>query len=399
MENKGALNDLRVLDLTRVLAGPICTMWLAELGADVIKIERPGTGDEARGNPPFKNDISTFFTGINRSKRSITLNLKSDEGKEIFREMVKVSDVVVENYRPGVMDKLGLGYSELKKINEGIIYVAISGFGQEGPLKNAPAYDPIAQAMSGFMSINGPKGGKPYKAGPSIADVAAGMNGIIGLLAALHVREKTGKGQMIDVSLVDAMIALQQSENNYYFTTGQVAPRVGNDNARNSPYGSFSASDGDYMLACGNNILFGKLCRDVLNRPDLAEDPRFLTMSLRSENRDELIRIITDWGMQRTVEEAVRQINAAGVPAAPVLTVADISQQEHYTKFRHMFPVIEQTGVGTITETGVPIHMSESAVEVKSCAPMLGEHSEQILEDVLGYSAEKIAELKQNGTI
>ena len=399
MNNQGALSDLRVLDLTRVLAGPLSTMWLAEMGADVIKIERPEKGDEARGNPPFKNDVSTFFTAINRSKRSITLNLKSEEGKAIFKEMVKVSDVVVENYRPGVMDKLGLGYQELKKINEGIIYVAISGFGQEGPWKNFPAYDPVAQAMSGFMSINGPKGGKPHKAVPSIADVTAGMNGIIGLLAALHVREKTGKGQMIDIALVDSMIALQQSENNFYFTTGTISPRVGNDNARNSPYGSFPASDGDFMLACGNNQLFVKLCIEVLKRPELAEDPRFLTMTLRSDHRDILNQIITEWSLSRTVKEAISELNAAGVPAAPVLSVADISQEEHYLKYRKMFPVVDQTGVGVIMETGVPVKMSESAVEVKSCAPLLGQHNEEVYKEVLGYTAEKVQELKDSGII
>ena len=279
-----ALQDIVVLDLTRVLAGPYCTMMLADFGADVIKIEIPVKGDDTRGMGPFVNNSSLYYANVNRNKKSVTLNLKDPKGKELFLAMVKKADVVVENYRPGVMDKLGVGYDVLKEVNDRIIYAAVSGFGSYGRNSARPGYDIIAQAYGGLMSITGEPDGEPLRVGTAIGDVLGGMNLTIGVLTALHARELSGKGQRVDVALVDSVISSLETGTQRYFASGKLPRRIGNRYASAYPYDSFKAKDGSFVIGCGNDKLFNLLCTRVLHREDLLTDPRFLNNALRCEN-------------------------------------------------------------------------------------------------------------------
>ena len=399
MDNKRALRDITVLDLTRVLTGPFATMWLGEMGANIIKIEIPNGGDEARKNPVFVNGLSSFFVTINRNKRSITLNLKSEEGKNLFKELVKQADVVIENFRPGVMDRLGLGYKDLREVNDQIIYASISGFGATGPYASRPAYDVVAQAMSGIMSVTGEAGGEPLKVGASIADITAGMNAVIGILAALHARSLNGHGQQLDVALVDSVIALQQSENNRYFVTGNETPRTGNRYPANCPYGTYHAKDGVFMIGCGKDALFVKLCEQVLEKPEYAADPRFDCIANRVANYAAVGQILEEWSTRYTAEEVVEKLLANGIPAAPILSVAQISEDPHFAGARSMFPTMEQPGIGDFRVTAVPIKFSETETAVQRPAPALGEHNKEIYGQMLGISAEEIDRLKERGII
>ena len=296
-----ALQDIVVLDLTRVLAGPYCTMMLADFGADVIKIEIPVKGDDTRGMGPFVNNSSLYYANVNRNKKSVTLNLKDPKGKELFLAMVKKADVVVENYRPGVMDKLGVGYDVLKEVNDRIIYAAVSGFGSYGRNSARPGYDIIAQAYGGLMSITGEPDGEPLRVGTAIGDVLGGMNLTIGVLTALHARELSGKGQRVDVALVDSVISSLETGTQRYFASGKLPRRIGNRYASAYPYDSFKAKDGSFVIGCGNDKLFNLLCTRVLHREDLLTDPRFLNNALRCENHVALKVEIEKWSTTVTV--------------------------------------------------------------------------------------------------
>ena len=397
---KGALSDITVLDMTRVLSGPFAGAWLGEMGANVIKIEIPKGGDESRRNPPFSpNGTSAFNTTHNRNKRSITLDLKQEEGKQIFRELVKQADVVLENFRPDVMDRLGLGYEELKKINEKIIYASISGFGTTGPYSKRPAYDVISQAMGGIMNLVGEEGGEPLKIGASVGDITAGMNIIIGILAALHSRSVTGVGQKVETSLVESIIALQQPENNRYFVNGQIVPRTGSRHATNCPYGTYHAKDGQYMIGVGKDELFVKLCEKVLKRPEVAQDPRYNCIANRVENRDGVCEILESWSMNLTVEEVVDALLAEGIPAGPLLTIKELAVDPHFNDHRQMFPYMDQPGVGKFRVTAMPIKFSDTKTHIYRHAPALGEHNEEVYGEYLGFDADKLAELKEKGII
>ena len=396
---QGALSDIKVLDLTRVLSGPYAAMWLGDLGADVIKIEMPVKGDDARFTPIHVNGHSTFFAAMNRNKRSITLNLKEEEGKKIFREMVKQADVVMSNYRPGVMERLGLGYEDLCKINDQIIFATVSGFGQKGPYAQRAAYDIVAQGMGGIMSLNGIEGGEPTRVGASISDITAGMNTVIGILAALHARTLTGKGQSIDIALVDSVLALTPSENMRYFISEKLVPRMGNRYVGNSPYGAFRAKDTSFIIACGSDKLFAKFCTDVLKRPELAEDERLRIMTNRSDNHPLVKQIVEEWASQYTAEEAVQQILAAGVPAGPIFNMDDICHDEHIVGEREMLVKMEQPGLGEITVTNNPVKLSDTKTQIRRPAPLLGQHNEEVYGEWLGFDSEKIEELKKNGIV
>jgi len=396
---QGALSDIKVLDLTRVLSGPYAAMWLGDLGADVIKIEMPGNGDDARLTPIHVNGNSTFFAAMNRNKRSVTLNLKSPEGREIFLEMVKQADVVLSNYRPGVMERLGLGYKELSEVNKGIIFATVSGFGQKGKYASRPAYDIVAQAMSGIMSLTGVEGGPPNRIGASAADITAGINTVVGILAALHSRSLTGRGQCVDVAMVDSMIAITPSENMRYFISGNLVPRLGNRYLGNSPYGAFKAKDDYFILACGSDKLFVRFCTEVLKRPELAEDERFRIMSNRSDNHNLVKEFVEEWASNYTAKEAVDIILEAGVPAAPIFDMDDIVNDEHIVGEREMLVKIDQPGIGEITVTNNPIKLSDTKTEIRRPAPLLGEHNEEVYGELLNFDAEKIKELKEKGVI
>ena len=394
-----ALQDIVVLDLTRVLAGPYCTMMLADFGADVIKIEIPVKGDDTRGMGPFVNDSSLYYANVNRNKKSVTLNLKDPKGKELFLAMVKKADVVVENYRPGVMDKLGVGYDVLKEVNDRIIYAAVSGFGSYGRNSARPGYDIIAQAYGGLMSITGEPDGEPLRVGTAIGDVLGGMNLTIGVLTALHARELSGKGQRVDVALVDSVISSLETGTQRYFASGKLPRRIGNRYASAYPYDSFKAKDGSFVIGCGNDKLFNMLCTRVLHREDLLTDPRFLNNALRCENHAALKVEIEKWSTTVTAEEAYDAINAAGVPASPINDLHQISHDPHVVEDRQMFIPVKHPVIGDMRVNGNPVKLLDMMPEVVTCAPALGQHNEEIYGQLLGLDKEQLEALAEDHVI
>lgn len=400
MSNHMALENLTVLDLTRVLAGPFCTMMLADMGANVIKIEVPTGGDDTRTYPPFREKNlngqreSLYFANINRNKKGVTLNLKAPEGKTIFKELVKKADIVVENYRPGVMDKLGLGYDVLKEINPRLIYAAVSGFGCYGPYHLRPGYDILAQAMGGMMAITGPRGGEPTRAGSALGDMLGGLHVTIGILAAVNARTITGKGQRVDVSLMDSMIAATENTALKYLESGQIPPRMGNRYAAVSPYDAFKVKDGVIIIAAGNQKLYEKLCTEVLHRPDMITDPRFVDMPGRLENQDAIQEVIEDTLKDYTMEEATQLVLSKGIPAGPILNIKQILEDPH-VKEREMFVEMDHPTLGRITVNGCAIKLMDTKPSVRTPAPQLGQDNKAIYEGMLGMSEEEFAALHE----
>lgn len=397
MKNK-ALSNVKVLDLTRVLAGPFCTMMLADFGAEVIKIEAPGKGDDTRAFGPFKNGESLYYANVNRNKKGITLNLKSEEGKRIFLEMVKTADVVVENYRPGVMDRLGLGYDVLSEINDQIIYAAVSGFGSYGPDSLNPGYDIIAQSVGGLMSLTGEPGGNPLRVGNAMGDVLGGMNLTCGVLAALNARQVIGKGQRVDVSLVDSVVASLETGFQRFFVNG-LPERMGNRYASAYPYDSFKAKDGLFVIGCGNDKLYNLLCTKAMNREDLTTDERYDTNAKRCENHVPLKEEIELWSQNYTVDEVVAIIKAAGVPAAPINDLDRIANDKHIVGARKMLVDIEHPTIGEMRVTGNPIKLLTTMPAIEKPAPALGEHNYVVFKRMLGFSNEYIDKLKKDKVI
>lgn len=391
------LEGVRVLDLTRVLAGPFCTMLLSDLGAEVVKVERPGSGDDSRAFTPFVGGESAYFMSINRGKKSITVNLKHPKGKELILRLAKFCDVLVENFRPGVMEELGLGYSVLREVNPRLIYASISGFGQTGPYREKPAYDLIIQGISGMMSITGPDADHPTKVGSSIADIFAGVFGAIGILAALRAREVTGRGQWVDVAMLDSMLAVLENALARYFATG-VPPRpMGNRHPSIAPFSSIKASDGYVNVACGNDELWRSFC-EALGLKPLLEDPRFSTNSKRVEHMDELERAIQERTSSMKVEEILGKLEAAGVPCGPINDVSQVVRDAQVLA-REMIVEVLHPKAGRVKVPGVPIKLSETPGEVKSPAPLLGEHTDEVLSSLLGLSSEEISALRREGAI
>lgn len=396
MENHGALEGIRVLDLGRVLAGPYCAAIMADLGADVIKIEEPGTGDDTRHFNPFVAGESAYYMQLNRNKRGITLNLK--KGKAILLRLVEKADVVVENFRPGTMKKLGLDYEELKKVNPGIIYVAVSGFGQYGPYRDWPGYDLIAQGMSGLMSVTGWPGGDPTRAGTPVCDVMGGLTATIGVLAALQYRNATGKGQMIDVALLDSAIASLGTVTAIYLAEGKVPCRNGNAYESAAPLDSFQAKDGNFIIATGNDRMWQKLC-DIMGNPGLAETEEFRTNYQRVQNNVRLKGIIEEWSATKTVGELVPMLLAAGVPSGPIYNIDKMTQDQHIAGARQMFAEIDHPLAGKVRLTNQPIKMSETQTGVRASSPLLGQHNEEVYMNELHMSAEEIKALREAGAI
>lgn len=399
MMEQGALRDIRVLDLSRVLSGPYAAMWLGDLGADIIKIEMPGKGDDARMTPIHVNGASTFFAAMNRNKRSITLNLKDPEGRAMLLEMAKKADVVLSNFRPGVMEKLGLGYDVFRAVNKRIIFATVSGFGQKGKYASRPAYDIIGQGMGGIMALTGTEGGEPNRVGTSIADISAGMNAVIGILAALHARELTGEGQCVDIALLDSVLALMPSENVRYFVSGHLVPRLGNRYVGNAPYGSFKAKDSYFNLACGSDKLFRKFAEQVLKRPELADDERYCIMARRSDNYADIKKIVEDWAADLTVDEIVETCLACGIPAGPIWDMDEISNNTYFTEEREMLIHMDQPGIGEMTVTNNPIKLSETKSSLRMPAPLLGQHNAEVYGELLGYDEAKLQELRERAVI
>lgn len=403
MSGHGALENLTVLDLTRVLAGPFCTMMLADMGANVIKIEIPNGGDDTRSYPPFRNNRrgekeSVYFANINRNKSGITLNLKSEDGKELFRELVKKADIVVENYRPGVMDKLGLGYDELKKINPRLIYGSASGFGNTGPYRLRPGYDILAQAMGGMMAITGVPGGPPTRVGSAIGDVLGGLHLAIGLLAAVNARNITGEGQRVDISLMDSVIAATENTGVKYIESGKVPPRMGNRYAAVSPYDAFRVKDGVIIIAAGNQHLYEKLCTEILHRPDMITDARFTDMSGRLEHQDDIKSVIEETLKEKTMEQAVELLLSKGIPAGPIYDISQI-MADPQTKDREMFIPMEHPTLGNITVNGCAIKLGDTPASVRTPAPALGQDNARIFGEFLGMGDEKLSEYRNRGIL
>lgn len=393
-----ALEDVTVLDLTRVVAGPYAGSILGDFGAHVIKVEMPGRGDDARSYGPYRHGESVYYANLNRNKKGITLNLKSEKGREILLKLVERADVLIENYRPGVMEKLGLGYEILKEINPRLIYGSISGFGAYGPYAQRPGYDILSQAMGGLMSVTGAKGGEPTRSGNAMGDMLGGMNLVIGILMALHARERTGRGQRVDVSLVDSVVASLENAYVRYFESGQLPERNGNAYASIAPYDSYQAKDGQVILACGNQKLYEIFCRDVLHMEWMITDERFLTVPLRVKNNEIQKKYIEEWTGSRSVEEIVRLALEKGIPAGPIYNVKQITEDEHIAKVREMFIQVEHPIIGTMIVNGNPVKLTDTMPGIHCPAPTLGQHNEEILQQ-LGYSQIELSELYATGVL
>lgn len=389
------LAGIKIIDLTRILSGPFCTMTLADLGAEVIKIESPQGDDTRQWGPPFIKNESAYFLSVNRNKKSVVLNLKDPKGKEILLKMVEEADVVVENFRPGTLKKLGIDYDILKQHNRRVILASISGFGQTGPYSKKPGYDVLAQGMGGLMSVTGEPDGTPVKAGYSLADIGAGMWATIGILSALWERERSGQGQWIDVSLLDTMVSWQTYLAGNYFATNNDPKPLGGAHPNIVPYQVFEASDGHFILAVGNDSLWNSLV-DVLDVEAL-RDRKFKTNPDRVQNRDELISILEEIFKRKTRDEWVDMLESAKIPCGPVNKLSDILNDAHI-KEREMVVEMEHPSLGILKMLGVPVKLSRTPGRIKTVPPAQGEHSETILKQ-MGYSKEEIETFIKEGII
>lgn len=389
----GALEGIRVLDLGRIQAAPYCAAIMADLGADVIKVEQPGTGDDAREYLPR----GTYFANFNRGKRGVTINLKT--GKDVFLKLVETADVLVENFRPGVMERLGLGYEELSKVNPGLVYCSISAFGQSGPYSQKAGFDPLLQAMTGIMSVTGFPDGDPVRAGIAVSDIMGGLNAAIGILAALRYREKTGKGQMVDISLADGAISSMSSINQSYLTDREIRGRLGNAYGTGAPGGVYEASDGTFMYAGANDPAWAKVC-SAMGRPELITDPRYATRNDRAKNRAEVDAIMNEWTRQHTVAENIEIFEGIKLSVGPILNVEQVYNDPHFGKngARPMFREMQHPELGTVEYTGPVVNLSETPAALQRPSPMLGEHNDEIYSQI-GYSPEDIMRFRSEGII
>lgn len=387
------LKGLRVLDLSRVLAGPYCTMMLGDYGADIVKIEPPGAGDDSRAFGPFVGKESAYFMSLNRNKRSMTLNFKRQEEVDVFREMVKHADIVVENYRPGTMEKFGIGYDELKKINPRIIYAACSGFGHSGPYQYKPAYDIIVQAMGGIMSVTGPENGEPTRVGASVGDIIAGMFTAYGVMMALYHLERTGEGQKVDVGMLDCQVAVLENAIARYVTAGAIPGPLGNRHPSITPFSAFTAKDGHIIVGAGNDRLWVKLC-NILGHPELIADPRFDDNGHRTAHVKELMDILNNIFVEKTIEEWLKMLEEAELPCAPINTVDKIVHDPHIAA-REMIVEVVHPVAGPLKMPGVPVKMSATPGSVDTPAPLLGQHTAELLKEILGWDEAKTAEFFQ----
>jgi CoA:oxalate CoA-transferase len=397
-DGRGALSDIRVLDLSRVLAGPFCTMLLGDMGAEIIKIEVPDRGDDSRNYPPFVGEESAYFMNLNRNKKSIVLNLKNSRAKEIFLDLVKRSDVVLENFRPGTMEKLGLGYDTLKAINPNIVYSCISGFGHSGPYKDLPGYDIIGQAMGGIMSITGWPDSPPTRTGTAIADILAGLCTCIGILTSLHAIRNGKPGQKVDISLVDSVVSAMETIIQIYLVEKRIPQRTGNRYEFIYPYDTFKAKNGWVIIAVGNNKLWKEFCR-AINRPDLLDKAEFKDNYDRVKLHEEIKQIVEEWTNKYDVKEAVEFLNSKQIPCAPLYTVKDVVEDDHIAVARRMIRSVEHPVAGPMKVIGSPINLSETPAEVNSPAPLLGQHTEGVLKEILNLTDAQLELLRKRKAI
>jgi CoA:oxalate CoA-transferase len=398
-----ALENIRVVDLSHVLAAPTCTMFLADLGAEVIHVE-PLHGDDAREFGPFagsggKNN-SGYFISLNRNKKSLALDLKQEKGRKILTDLIKISDVVVENFRPTTMRKLGFGWEELQRINPKIIYASISGFGQDSlPGYDArPSYDMVAQGYSGLMSITGPEGGPPCRVGSSVGDIFAGHQATIAIMAALLHREKTGRGQHFDGAMIDGLFTVLENAVVRYTISGEIPAPLGSAHPSIVPFQSFPTQDNAHMIiALGNDTLWKSFCK-LIGREDLSNHPKFATNPLRTKHRKDLEQILIPEFKKKTRKEWLELLGKAGLPHSPANNIKEICEDPHIA-YRKMLVEVDQPRVGKMRIVGSPIRLSETPGEVYAPAPLLGEHSEQVLQDILGYTKAEIELLKTENVI
>jgi formyl-CoA transferase len=409
INNKTALGHIRVLDLTRILAGPWCSQNLADLGADVIKVERPSVGDDTRTwGPPYLQDQegkptteAAYYLCANRGKRAITVDIATPEGQQIIRELCLQSDVVLENYKVGQLKKYGLDYASLKEIKPDIVYCSITGFGQTGPYAHRAGYDFIVQGMGGLMSLTGERddlpGGGPQKAGVAIADLMTGMYATIAVMAALTHRDRTGEGQYIDMALLDVQVAMLANMGSNYLTSGKPPQRWGNAHQNIVPYQTFATADGHIIVAAGNDSQYRKFVQ-VGGCPALADDARFCTNPLRVQHRDILVPMLVTMVKQKTKKDWIDLLEAEGVPCGPINTLDEVFENPQVTA-RGMQINVPHPSAGQVKMVGSPINLSQTPVHYNAAPPLLGQHTEQILRELLGYTPEQLIQLKVAGVI
>jgi formyl-CoA transferase len=390
----GPLDGVRVLDLTRVVAGPYCAMFLGDLGAEVVKVEQPGTGDDTRGwGPPFTGGESAYYLCINRNKKSIALDLKSAKEVELVRQLAQAADVVIENFRPGTMERLGLSEKELRELNPRLIYASLTGFGADGPMSGWPGYDLIVQAWGGLMSITGTPDGEPVKVGVAIIDLVAGLMLGKAITAALFAREKIGVGQRIDTSLLEAEVASLINVGSNYLIGGKIPARWGNAHPNIVPYQNFKTADGYLVIGVASEVIWKRFCQ-AIGRMELAEDPRFANNSTRVENRVELISVLAEVFLGRSNEIWLKLLNDAEVPCAPVQTIDRVFQAPQVLH-RDMLVEIEHPTAGKVPMAGIPVKFSVTPASVRLPPPLLGQHTDEVLKTWLGMTDEAIEDLKR----
>lgn len=393
----GPLAGIKVLDFTWALAGPYCTMLLADLGAEVVKVENPEGGDPSRGNSPFIQGISSYFLSVNRGKKSITANLRHPRGKEMILKLAEFFDVWVENFRPGVLERLGLGYGAVRSRNPKIIYASCSGFGQDSPYAHRPAYDVIVQGMAGTLSITGEEGGPPVRVGYSIGDIGGGVFTAMGILAALHERAKSAEGQRVDVSMLDSQIAFLENAFARFLATGEEPRRIGTRHPVMTPFQAFPTKDGYMVLAAARDQFWEKFCKAV-EREDLLKDERFQNLPSRNRHQKALEHILSEITRGRTTAEWVAEMEKNDIPCAPINTVGKMAKDPHTLK-RQMITEVRHPRAGALKVVGSPIKLSRTPVQFNRASPDLGEHTEEILKEILGYSDPEIAELRAEKVI
>ena len=391
------LDGIRVVDLSRVVSGPFCTMTLADMGADVVKIEEPGRGDESRAfGPPFLGGESPYFLSINRNKRSCTVNLKCDDGRAVVQRLVARADVLVQNFRPGAVERLGLDYAALAPRHPRLIYCSISGFGDSGPDAARPGYDLIVQGESGLMDLTGEPDGPPTRIGTSIADLTTGLMAAQGILLALYARQTTGRGQHVRVAMLDAVASLLTYNTGNYFATGEAPTRRGNDHPSVAPYQTLRAADGWINLGIANDALWRRYC-DAIARPDLRDDPRFATAPERVRHRAELIPIVEALTRERTVDEWTDLLGAAGIPCGRIRNVAEVCTNPQLTERGKVVERPHPTA-GAVKMIGQPIELDDTPARIRSAPPLLGEHTDDVLREA-GYEDGEILALRDRGAV
>lgn len=391
------LDNIKILDLSRILAGPYCSMILADMGAEVIKIEVPVKGDDTRTyGPPFVDGESAYFLSVNRNKKSLTVNLKTPEGKEIIRKLIAKSDVLLENFRRDYLQSIGFDYETVHKLNPKLIYCSITGYGHTGPMADSPGYDLAVQGMSGLMNLTGDPNGPPFKLGTSIADILAGIYATQGILLALIARHRMGKGQKVDISLLDGQVSLLTYQAGIYFLTGKSPTRKGNQHPTICPYETFATQDRYINIACGNDKLWIQFC-NLLDLKDIVNHPKFATNPKRVENHDELFNILQPILKQKTADEWLALFDKNGIPAGPILNVDEILDHPQI-QARDMVKELPHAKGMNVKVTGIPVKLSDTPGSIDSAPPTLGQHTDEVLQD-LGYSKKDIDELRKKGVI